>query len=402
MGVQGAKHIRKFEEIYGLKRVPDFVGFMTIYARRNFDAANFDQIDYPAVKLLTIHQAKGLEFDAVFCPMLVKGRFPVSRSKPRSFIPDDLYDSKRYIGDVEDERRMFYVALTRAKHYLSVSCPEDIGQKRKRAASAFFVESEAAKIGKNMAIAQHEKKKPPRSSIETSFSSLEYYFTCPYRYLLRIECNILPPDNPFFQYGQAIHHVLKIIHEKYLAGERLDEKRILKLYETNFYMRPTVPKHVITKNMISGRRSILTYFSKNVQTFDRILCAEKEFELFFDLDRIIGRFDLVKKSNGDSIEIIDFKTGSPKEYLHSDLQMRLYAVAARNRFNRTVEKCSLYYIEKDTVKDIPITEKILDDTQELMRKTINGIKNEDFTARPGEPCVRCEYRNVCQYRKKCD
>lgn len=390
--------VRDFEEIAGRKNLREFVGFFSIYAKRNFDESSFDEPDIDAVKVMTVHQAKGLDFEVVFCPMLVKGRFPVLKNGDRWIIEDTLFDSSRYKSTIEDERRVFYVMLTRPKCYLHLSCAADIGLSNLKKPSKFLQQAKSITLDDNIEMnILKEIEKKEIQPIEVSFSALEYYFTCPYRYKLRIKSNILPPDNPFLQYGQAIHHVLKIIHEKALGKKSLDYNDIKKIYEKNFYMRPTVPSYVIKLKKNSGLKAVTDYFKKYQFSFNKILYAEKDFEMFMTNDRVIGRFDLIKKSGNDSINIIDFKTGKPRDYLFSKTQMKLYALAALSSLHEKVKKCILHYIEHDQLIDIKISDQVLKKTYKLVEETINGIKHQKFSATPGDQCSRCEYRKICKY-----
>lgn len=395
-----SKLIRNFEQIDFRKNVKGFVGFFTIYAKRNFDEASFNEVDVDAVRVLTIHQVKGLEFDVVFCPMLVDRRFPILNDKGRWVISDDLFDSKRYNSSLEDERRLFYVAITRAKKFLYLSAAKDIGLKNQKKVSEFLIEAKSIELGESREILSKRVSKREIMPIETSFSQLEYYLTCPYRYKLRIKSGILPQDNPFFQYGQVIHRILKLIHEKSMSGTTITTEMIDKLYKDNFYMRLTIPSYVIKRQEISGLNAIEKYVKSYSATFKNILFAEKEFVMIVENDRIIGRFDLIKKLPNNSIEIVDFKTGTPKQYLRTELQMRLYALAAENYLKMNVRKCTLHYIEHDAPEDVAVSSLILKQTEQTIKDALEGIKNKEFDATPGDQCTRCEYRKICKFVKE--
>lgn len=395
-----SKIVRSFEEIEGLKKLREFVGFFTIYARRNLDEANLDETEIDAVSVLTIHQVKGLEFEVVFCPMLVEKRFPIEKDKDRWLIDKELFDSDRYISKIDDERRLFYVALTRAKKYLFISASKNIGQKKEKKHSKFFEEAKSFAVEKSITNYKPNFNPVEIEPLQLSYSQLEYYLVCPYRYKLRFKSNILPPDNPFFQYGQAIHHILKLIHEKYLNGEKLNNKDVEKIYNQNFFMRPTVPPYVIKKQQIMGLESIINYYKKYSQTFNSILYTEKDFQFIIGNDRITGRFDLIKNNYPEDIEIVDFKTGSPKEYLRSEFQMQVYALAAESVLSKKVNKCTLHYIESDVLKNIDVSKEVLKVTYNYTTKAIVGIKGKEFTATPGNQCSRCEYSKVCEFRMK--
>ena len=101
-----------------------FARFVNNYANGTFDGFEGED-DYAinAVDLTTVHSAKGLEWPAVFVPSLTSQRFPSSKngSKQDWLVPREMFDASRYEGSDEDERRLFYVAITRARDWLSLS-----------------------------------------------------------------------------------------------------------------------------------------------------------------------------------------------------------------------------------------------------------------------------------------
>ncbi|MDI6872290.1 MAG: 3'-5' exonuclease, partial [Bacillota bacterium] len=157
-----------------------------------------------AVRVMTVHQAKGLEFPVVFVPSLVKGRFPSSLTgRPQLwYVPGDLFDRPRYEGREEDEARLLYVALTRAQELLVVSWFERYesktpGEPSSRATPSPFLTQhlQAALSGARPLCSvqvpliglRHEKK-----PLLTDFSSLSLYAQCGYRYWLSRVCGFQP------------------------------------------------------------------------------------------------------------------------------------------------------------------------------------------------------------------
>ena len=98
---------------------------MSSYALTAYEEQPSDDIrGVDAVQVMTIHQAKGLEWPFVFLFATVSTRFParmVGNKQNWCEVPRDMFDVRRYEGDVDDERRLFYVAITRAKDALVVS-----------------------------------------------------------------------------------------------------------------------------------------------------------------------------------------------------------------------------------------------------------------------------------------
>ncbi|MGH8297617.1 MAG: 3'-5' exonuclease, partial [Steroidobacteraceae bacterium] len=112
------------------------------WARGEFEGfEGEDDLTLDAVDLTTVHKAKGLEWPVVFVPCVSASRFPSSHTGKRQkwLLPDGLFDPARYEGSENDERRLFYVAVTRARDWLSVST-HDSPNKRSVAPSKFLLE----------------------------------------------------------------------------------------------------------------------------------------------------------------------------------------------------------------------------------------------------------------------
>src|SRR5690606_8019266 len=168
--------------------------------------------DAGAVQVLTIHQAKGLEFPIVFVPSLVEGRLPSSRlGQPQEwYLPDALFDRTRYEGEEDDEARLLYVALTRAKELLVVSWFERYGENRRATRSRLLARVLRQAIGSArqfrtvmpaVAAAPAVRAEPPT----LDFSSLVTYAECGYRYRLRHVCGFQPPLARELGFGKLLH-----------------------------------------------------------------------------------------------------------------------------------------------------------------------------------------------------
>ncbi len=124
--------------------VPLFVEYLDTLINAGDDPAVAEaDPDVDAVNVLTIHKAKGLEFPVVFMVSLVSQKFPVrNRTEPLP-VPDSLIKDVLTSGDfhLQEERRLFYVGMTRAKNELYLTTAEDYGGKRTRKISQFVREA---------------------------------------------------------------------------------------------------------------------------------------------------------------------------------------------------------------------------------------------------------------------
>jgi DNA helicase-2/ATP-dependent DNA helicase PcrA len=95
---------------YQFNSVEDFLTQLALLTNVEAEDGHAANRDAGQIRLSTIHQAKGLEFDAVFVIMLCDGLFPSARSMETD-------------KGEEEERRLFYVAITRARNELYLSYP---------------------------------------------------------------------------------------------------------------------------------------------------------------------------------------------------------------------------------------------------------------------------------------
>ena len=168
-----------------------------------------------AVQITTIHQAKGLEWPIVFMPAMMSNRFPSKNTgkQKKVLIGRDLFDAERYEGSVEDERRLFYVAATRAKDVLVFSSFR--GAKRDVFESSFV--SDLPK-GSYLELSEHDllpaykisKGADPEDIQTFSAGEIIAYKTCPYAYRLNHIWGYRPGFSEYLGYGKTLHFCLRL------------------------------------------------------------------------------------------------------------------------------------------------------------------------------------------------
>ena len=206
----GGRPIKWKEDLNGL------CWFMNTYAKGHYEQhePSDDIRSINAIQIMTVHQAKGLEWPIVFVPALVKGRFPswkVGEPKFWCNIPKDMFDAARYEGTEEDERRIFYVAITRARDVLVLSYFEDTES------SSSFVRNLDRRLFSLIANGEHLPRnliiKPSSDSGAEmqSFSAGEIitYEICPQLYRFSELWSYRPPLREEMGYGNGLHFCLR-------------------------------------------------------------------------------------------------------------------------------------------------------------------------------------------------
>ncbi len=187
-------------------------------AYEDFDGQDVVPLD--AVESTTVHQAKGLEWPIVFIPSVTARRFPTSKvGKPRAewHVPTDLFDEARYNGSLNDERRLFYVALTRARDQALVSSFASYPSGRSAGGSPLLEEvfGEQEPIGGP----QIPVPPPPAGSepteelVEVTLSDLQLYASCGMSFRLRTLLGFQPVLARELGYGRAVHHIMRAVAE---------------------------------------------------------------------------------------------------------------------------------------------------------------------------------------------
>lgn len=351
------------------------------------------------MQITTVHQAKGLEWPIVYIPALVKRRFPSSKigTEQNWFVPRDMFDVDRYEGEQDDERRLFYVALTRAKDVLCLSSFKRIKNRRARSS---FVEP----IADMLAAVPATKELPPYEispiafddEIQT-FSAAEIitYLKCPQFYRLREIWQYKPGLVDALGYGKSLHHCLRYASELMDAGIGPTEA-IEKAVDEQFHVPYAGQK--ARETMKNRAREVLTRFVREHE-HDMLKMKEVEARLEFPVQRatITGRVDVILKDD-NSIEVRDYKTSDEVTTVEqASLQIRLYALGLQ-MIGMPVTHASLAYLEDAEVRDIGVERGHLEAARQIAETCIEGIGNARFDPEP-HYCEHCDQRAICRWQE---
>lgn len=191
---------------------------LTNYAVGSYDdfAGEEGHLD-DAVALGTVHGSKGLEWPVVFLPSLVTMRFPSSRTGRSLDFPSDLlgrFDRQRYEGTDADERRLFYVAITRARDAVLLSSYSLQDSGRNRGVSPYYDEVANAYTKAGTPTSAASKGSSAEADLAITYSELAAFGTCPRSYLLKNELGFMPAIQQELGYGNAVHHTMRVLAER--------------------------------------------------------------------------------------------------------------------------------------------------------------------------------------------
>jgi RecB family exonuclease len=252
-----------------------------------------------------------------------------------------------------------------------------------------------------------------------SYSQLKAFETCPYQYYLSFILKVPTPGNAVFSYGKTMHITL----QKFLAGaQERDNMGQRDLFGTDtqqkknilpslaellkFYKESWIDDWYENKGQKEGyrekgERSLKRFYAEMMVAPPQVMQLEKGFNLKVGSYTVRGVIDRVDRLSDDKVVIIDYKTGEAKSEGSVDKdQLLIYQLAARDVLGWEVEKLIYYYLDNNSAVSFLGAEKELDKIKEKIIRLIEGIKNYDFTATPGQhTCKYCDFGEICQFRE---
>ncbi len=393
---------------------------LVLLSETDEEVAGAEEVE-EAVQVMTIHQAKGLEFDAVFVPALVEGRLPHSRRPDRFTLPAELVPEAPGREDqVAEERRLAYVAMTRARDrlYLSWADRYDGGKTWRR--SRFLEELEAAgaerfrhrrveavppapvpelAAGESPAAAIALAAAIPGEPLALSFSGISTYRECPRQYRFRYVYRLPRAADPEAEFGTILHHALRRAGEVRQAGGEVDATALRRVHEAAWETLPYSDERRRPALKSLGLSQLERYraaggFAATPALLEQAFSARVD---GWQLHGIIDRVDPPEVSRG-SWRLLDYKTGSPvpASRLRRDLQLALYALGARRALGLDPLELEIVYLKDATRVVVPATQGLLEEAEGIASEVADGIRQGRFEARPERRrCALCPYRLAC-------
>lgn len=411
-------------------------------------AAEVDWTQNNAVNILTVHSSKGLEFPFVFVINLVTQRFPSRDRKEQIPVPQDLIREDLPEGNegLEEERRLFYVAMTRAKDKLFLTAARFYGEgKRERKVSPFVLEALGdayiQSVVKKQAlqapaqqlslldvfnaniVSQAEANKVEPSTpynltpiTYLSYSQLQTFQTCPMHYKLRYILNLPTPPSSALSYGVSVHSTLRDFFQRMQDGENVTADLMRELLKANWNPLGYDHKSHEQKAYQQAEAMLVDYGRKIIIDKPDTIAIELPFnfwlvpskpigEVGLDKIKIGGRIDRIDKLPDGRIEIIDYKTGSnvpTEKKLREDFQLAFYALAATEIHDGVLNKkpeeivLTLNYLEAGKTFSTTRTKEELDAAKDKIIMLADEISKSDFQCSRGMFCKNCEFKMVCQ------
>ena len=430
---QFLRNLQDWERTQKAATLLDVINLLEVMEKESFSSSDEDMTSSEAnrVRILTVHASKGLEFDYVFISSLVGRRFPQSYRASTWMLPDEARKERapNKQSHIEEERRLLYVAITRAKEKLFLTSIEKKGTKP----SLFITED----IEKNVSLQLIDKIKVEGQSpgalllnmsraafsresknqkpilfskkdgpLSLSFSQLDKFEKCPLAYWFAFELKIPSPPNASLLIGSAIHEALEVFYQKVKAGHIPAEEDLLKTFESIFQRIQSESGSLGAHDLDLGKTKLSDFYRAQDGIFVPPLALEKDFSFSVGEHSIKGKIDRVdQEENG--VRIIDYKTGKSKspsnpadvKFAEESLQFSIYALAAKECFDWNLNSLSFYYVYDNQVLTTTRSEDQLLATKEKILEYASQIQSGSFEAKPGFICQWCEFQKICPSSK---
>ncbi|HTW30125.1 MAG TPA: PD-(D/E)XK nuclease family protein, partial [Candidatus Sulfotelmatobacter sp.] len=393
-----------------------------------------------AVRLMTVHGAKGLEFPHVFILRANSGSFPCGYKETLVAFPKELRDPDSVTGDddkelhKQEERRLFYVAMTRARDSLQIYAKEGTGAKDKtpaglmrdllknpsldawlrsvpaRGTQTSFEASFDMAAGASTEYAAESQTNvwldlPVLNNLHTrlSASAIDTYERCPLRFKLERDWRLSAKPAPAMQYGAAMHRVLKTYFDAIQLGRPKSDEELIELFRQDLVeakIQESYQHELYEKMGVEQLKGFLA--SVRSMPAEQVLHTEESFEIRVGETAVVGRIDRVDSRPDGTVAIIDYKTGKARDQESADesLQLSLYAIAAKEKWGYEVGALIFYNLEENVPVVTTRTPSQLLETKIRVEKAAQSIAKGEFDADPGMHCNFCSYRSVCPEKEK--
>src|SRR5438270_1025089 len=378
-----------------------------------------------AVHVLTYHRAKGLEFPVVFMVGLVEDRFPSRDRKDALSLPATLVRDAPVEGDhhLAEERRLFYVGMTRAAEELVLSWAIDYGGGRTRRLSQFVHEaldlrpSTPATSIRPSALERLARNQRPTSPARTgaagpaaigdrqltlSFGQINDYLECPARYLYAHLIRIRTPASHQMAYGRALHAADQGFHRRQMRNEPMSLDELYAELEANWESVGFLTRDHEEARRLSARQALARFWQEQQTDPARPAAVEQEFAVVLGRDRVRGRYDRVDIDADGRVSITDYKSSDVRDpataarRARESLQLGIYALAWERQHGKAPDELTLHFLESGLVGRSDATDRRLDRAQERVVLVGDGIRAGRFVATPAASrCGFCPFREIC-------
>jgi len=385
--------ISRYMEISKKEDVKNFLWY--IYgAGDDIDQSKIE--DEFTVKLMTVHKAKGLEFPVVFLCCLNEGRFPLHfRDRYLIPIPDDVLDKEEIKDEKEEffqeERRLFYVGITRAQDDLILTASQKHIVNRWDK-SRFLKLIPADLITDNdFRLATEKTYRVPSLVPSLNYSAINTFIDCPLRYTLIYDYGFVTPPSFMQRLGSFIHNTLQQIHESMKKKHDIIPSEMKEIVD-KYWIDLPLSKEKNDQIKQSYIKKFVTYYLAAKDDYKEILAIEQSFSHIDDNMIVDGKVDLITKNKEGRVCLVDFKARKSEgiEKTNVDKQLQIYHHCLNNKYN--IDRLIAHTFEDNKQTDFPINQQ---ETTQFLQSISKKMGEKNFHKQKGDFCPQCQFSFYC-------
>jgi DNA helicase II / ATP-dependent DNA helicase PcrA len=440
--------VKQWEPKSETRGLAEFVEYLEYFDQAGGIIALEEDAPGDAVQLMTVHGAKGLEFSHVFVLRVNKGKFPQpERSHVFEFparlmkegAPEDYFHH-------QEERRLYYVALTRAQDRLTITSlaekrgkvppfiedilmepsvkRRDVLQLAPKVAvvpaesssesgaeiaqnSLFDLSGGLPKVFSRIANWAETFHPPSPEPLALHPSAVQSYRSCPQRYLFSSLWSLQEGPKATLTFGRVMHATIRRMMAEFKKGNRLPFDEVQRIYEAEWSTVGFEDEYQEGEYKKDGLEQLREFHQAALEQPLLVLELEKNFELPVENNVILkGRIDQVNSlgrvgrsaaTKTMDVEIVDYKTGKAKKDsdAQKDLQLSIYAIAAKEIFEWNPVRMVFHYLQNNQRQETTRDAKQLDEALRVVQETAADIRAGEFSPKPGFLCRSCAYRPIC-------
>jgi DNA helicase-2/ATP-dependent DNA helicase PcrA len=413
--------IQGFAELVENDSLRSFARYLDLLSEVGDNPATSEaELDEDAVSVLTVHKAKGLEFGSVFLVGLIEDRFPGRERRERMPVPDGVLKENLPGREnfLQEERRLFYVAMTRARRALVMTWARDYGTRRFKRISPFVLEAlDIPKMPEDVlkasvleeirryALSSRRAAAPVPArmagTLRLSFVRVEDYLLCPLKYKFRHDLRVPVLPHHAIVFGRVLHETIHAYLKRRMKGRAVEVETVIGEYHKNWVNEGFLSREHEELRKAAGEKALRLFIKTEEESGRRPAFLERPFRWQEHGLRFAGRFDRIDFEPAVAV-ITDFKTteiGSQKEADRAaaeSLQMDVYALSFLRTEGMMPVETRLHFLESGLVGRAPKGEKELARAAAKIREAADGIRAGDFKARPDwHTCSTCEFKTIC-------
>jgi DNA helicase-2/ATP-dependent DNA helicase PcrA len=435
---QLAQFLKDWEPKSDTRSLPEFLEYLDYFEQAGGAVCLDDDPPGDAVQLMTVHGAKGLEFPHVFLLRVNHGAFPPRERLPLFEFPVRLMKEELPAGQfhIQEERRLFYVALTRAERKLTITTLtekkgkvptfiEDIlmepAVKRRdvlqiapkvrpreedarvtaganNGAGLFPSLSQKPRIFSKIADWAETFHPPSPEPLKLSASAVDNYRKCPQQFLFSRMWSLKEGPQATLTFGSVMHTTIKRFVDQLRRGVKLPFDEVARIFETEWTSAGFEDDYQEGEYKKDGIEQLRAFHATLLENPPEILEQEKGFELPLENNVIInGRIDQINSLGRNEVEIVDYKTGKSRKEADArrDLQLSIYAIAAKEILELNPVRLVFHYLQNNQTQVTTRTAKQLDEAQKIVQEAAADIRAGGFSPKPGYACRTCAYEPIC-------